>query len=61
MKGITKRYTGTKVLDDVSFDLYPSEVHCLAGENGAEKSTLMKILSGVSTKRTPVSCWLKGA
>ena len=42
------RYFGKVVaLKDVSFDVWPAEVHCLLGDNGAGKSTLIKILSGV--------------
>ena len=47
MKGISKEFTGTKVLDDVNFKVERGEIHCLIGENGAGKSTLMKVLSGV--------------
>jgi ribose transport system ATP-binding protein len=47
LEHITKHFPGVKALDDVSFDLRPSEVHVLLGENGAGKSTLMKVLAGV--------------
>src|SRR6266567_3081915 len=46
MEHITKAFSGVTVLDDVSFDVRPSEVHALIGENGAGKSTLMKIATG---------------
>ena len=50
MKGISKDFSGPRVLDEVSFDLRAGETHVLAGENGAGKSTLMRILSGVYTE-----------
>jgi ABC-type sugar transport system ATPase subunit len=47
MSGITKRFGRNVVLRDVSLEVFPGEVHILAGENGAGKSTLIKILAGV--------------
>lgn len=38
------------MLSDVDFDLKPGEIHALVGENGAGKSTFIKILSGAYTK-----------
>jgi D-xylose transport system ATP-binding protein len=46
-RAITKRFPGVTALKDVSFALYPGEVHSLCGENGAGKSTLIKVLGGV--------------
>lgn len=45
-KGVGKTFSGHPVLSDVSFDLRPGEVHVLAGENGAGKSTFIKTLAG---------------
>ncbi|GAA4192687.1 sugar ABC transporter ATP-binding protein [Microbacterium oryzae] len=47
MKDISISFPGVKALDEVSFRLFPSEVHTLMGENGAGKSTLIKALTGV--------------
>jgi simple sugar transport system ATP-binding protein len=47
MLGISKRFGGVRALIDVDFTIRPAEIHCLAGENGCGKSTLIKILAGV--------------
>ncbi len=47
MKNIGKSFGSVRVLDNISFNIYPGEVHLLAGENGAGKSTLIKILGGI--------------
>ncbi|KGQ70086.1 ABC transporter [Chelonobacter oris] len=47
MRGMTKRYGSVTVLQNVSFNVRPGEVHALIGENGAGKSTLLNLLSGV--------------
>ncbi len=44
---MTKRYGNVTVLRDIDFDLLAGEVHGVIGENGAGKSTTMKLLSGV--------------
>jgi inositol transport system ATP-binding protein len=44
---LTKSYSGIKALDSVQLSLKAGEVHALMGENGAGKSTFMKILVGL--------------
>jgi ribose transport system ATP-binding protein len=46
VRGVCKRYGGTRALTDVSLDVWPGTVEALVGENGAGKSTLVKILAG---------------
>ena len=44
---INKSFAGVHALKNVSLEIMPGEIHCLAGENGCGKSTLIKIISGV--------------
>jgi len=46
-EGISKAFAGVQALKNVSLEIAPGEIHCLAGENGCGKSTLIKIISGV--------------
>ena len=50
VKGICKQFSGIRVLKDVCLDVRYGEVHALMGENGAGKSTIIKIVTGVYTK-----------
>ena len=47
LDGVTKSFPGVKALSDVSLALYPGQVTALVGENGAGKSTVVKILTGI--------------
>jgi ribose transport system ATP-binding protein len=49
VRGLSKSFPGVKALDDVRLELRAGEVLAVIGENGAGKSSLMKILAGVQT------------
>lgn len=44
---VSKSFGSNQVLKRINFKAYPGEVHALLGENGAGKSTMMKIISGI--------------
>lgn len=46
VKDISKHFGGVKALDKVGLKICKGEIHCLAGENGCGKSTLIKVISG---------------
>ena len=47
LRGLSKSYGGVHALSEVGFMIERATVHALVGENGAGRSTLVKILTGV--------------
>ncbi|MER1985022.1 MAG: ABC transporter ATP-binding protein [Solibacillus sp.] len=47
MKNIVKKFGSVTASDDVNFQVKKGEIHALLGENGAGKSTIMSMLSGI--------------
>ncbi|MBS0848010.1 ribose ABC transporter ATP-binding protein RbsA [Citrobacter sp. JGM124] len=58
LKGIEKSFPGVKALAGASLNVYPGRVMALVGENGAGKSTMMKVLTGIYTKDAGSLLWL---
>lgn len=50
LQGITKSFPGVKALSGAALKVYPGKVMALVGENGAGKSTMMKVLTGIYRK-----------
>jgi ABC-type sugar transport system ATPase subunit len=50
IRNVGKEFPGVRALKNVSFDIKTNTVHCIAGENGAGKSTFIKILTGAYEK-----------
>ncbi|MBI9105651.1 MAG: sugar ABC transporter ATP-binding protein [Spirochaetales bacterium] len=46
VRGLEKEFPGVRALKGVDFDIKRGTVHCVVGENGAGKSTFIKILTG---------------
>lgn len=47
LRDVSKRFVGVTAVADLSLSLYPGQVLCLLGENGAGKSTVIKLITGV--------------
>ncbi len=47
LDAVSKVFPGVRALSEVRLDLYPGQVTALIGENGAGKSTVVKILTGI--------------
>ncbi|SQJ32003.1 Ribose import ATP-binding protein RbsA [Serratia rubidaea] len=50
LTGIDKAFPGVKALSGAALSVYPGRVMALVGENGAGKSTMMKVLTGIYSK-----------
>lgn len=46
LRGVRNRFGPAQMLHDIDVELIPGEVHTLIGENGAGRSTAMKIMPG---------------
>ncbi|SMQ87003.1 monosaccharide ABC transporter ATP-binding protein, CUT2 family [Bacillus sp. OV166] len=57
MKDVSKSFSGVQVLHNINLDIQKGEVHVLLGENGAGKSTIIKILTGAYSKDTGEINW----
>ncbi|RWG06130.1 sugar ABC transporter ATP-binding protein [Mesorhizobium sp.] len=47
MRTASKAFAGITVVDQVNLDIYPNEIVGIAGENGAGKSTTLKMIAGI--------------
>lgn len=57
LKHINKSFSSVQVLHDINVDFKKGEVHVLLGENGAGKSTIIKIITGAYEKDTGEIIW----
>ena len=47
LRSVSKSFGMTRALDSMSIELQAGEVHAIVGENGAGKSTMIKIMTGI--------------
>lgn len=58
LKGIDKSFPGVKALSGAALNVYAGRVMALVGENGAGKSTMMKVLTGIYQRDAGSLVWL---
>ena len=58
LKGIDKSFPGVKALSGAALNVYSGRVMALVGENGAGKSTMMKVLTGIYQRDAGSLVWL---
>lgn len=46
-KSVSKAFGPVTILDGITIEFFPGEIHAIVGENGAGKSTLVNILAGL--------------
>ena len=52
LDGVSKRFGATRAVSAVSLALHPGKIHALVGENGAGKSTIVRIIAGAVSPDT---------
>jgi len=57
LKNVTKNFGGVKALRAGNLDVREGEIHLLMGENGAGKSTMMKIVAGLYARDGGEMLW----
>ena len=58
LQGIEKSFPGVKALSGATLAVYPGRVMALVGENGAGKSTMMKVMTGIYSRDAGSMKWL---
>lgn len=59
LRGVSKRYTGQQVLDNVDLAIKPGEFFALLGPSGSGKSTILRMVSGIEVPDSG-QVWLGG-
>jgi rhamnose transport system ATP-binding protein len=47
LRNVSKTFGATRALDGMTLELHAGEVHAVVGENGAGKSTMIKVMTGL--------------